>query len=161
MVYITSKTHRYISVRQFPSDSVLKGFHEHKPKAIKAFHEFARSYHDFYQAFIEFATGNKYKDYQTEYMFGHRDATKEELHELTGIKIACSGNNEVYCIPRTPENEKIFDYIIENVPSKYKILKKTRGTYMDHGPSTFYRDGSRTPDHVKELLRKERNKLKT
>ena len=72
-----------------------------------------------------------------------RESSREELHELTGIKICEAGNYLIYCIPKTPENDRLFDYIIENVPVKYKILKRTRGTFMDFGPSTFYRDQNR------------------
>ncbi|CAG7579706.1 MAG: hypothetical protein SLAVMIC_00034 [uncultured marine phage] len=152
MDYITSKTHRYISVRQFPSDYIIKKFHNHEPKAIKQFHDCAKMYNDFYRSFVEFVTNNEYNYYIREYMFGSREAIQEEIHELTGIKVAEAGNNIIYCIPRTDENDPIYNWIIDNVPCKYKILKRTRGTFMDHGVSTYWRDNNRTPNDLKEKL---------
>jgi len=59
----------------------------------------------------------------------------------------------VFCIPRKPENDRIYDYVIENIPCKFKVLKRTRGTYMDHGVSTFHRDMGR------ELARNLKDKI--
>ena len=152
MKYITSLTHRYISVRTTPSDYMLKKFHKHEIKAVRHFHSYYAVYLEFYKNLVEFITGNSYDDHYTkEYMMGTMDATKEEIHELTGIKIACSGNDTIFCIPRKPENDRIYMYIIDRVPHKYKVLKKTRGTYMDHGVQTFQRDMNRTPNELKEL----------
>ena len=140
---VTAKTHRFISVRVYPSEYMLKKFHEGENKSRKIFRDISKNYYEFYMKFIEFATGKSYKDYQDEYFLGTKDSTMEELHELTGIKIAKAGAYEIYCIPRRPENDRLFDYIVENVPCKFKILKKTRGTYSDHGVQTWVRDSNR------------------
>lgn len=150
---ITSKTHRFISVRIYPSEYILKKFHEGDRKAHLAFSDISNRYYEFYMNFIEFATGKTYKEYQEEYFLGTKDSTKEELHELTGIKIANAEAHEVYCIPRNSENDKLFDYIVENVPCKFKILQKTRGTYMDHGVQTWVRDMNRLSDEMRNKLK--------
>ena len=141
MIFITSKTHRYISVRVHPSDYILKKFHRNEIKAIRQFHTYYGIYHTFYKELVEFITGNTYDDYYTrKYMFDTMDVTKEIIHELTGVKICRADNVEIFCIPKTTEGDKIFDYMVENIPCKFKILKKTRGTYMDGGAETLYRD---------------------
>jgi hypothetical protein len=151
--YITSKTHRFISVRIYPSEHMLKKFHEGDNKAHKIFRDISQKYYEFYMKFIEFATGKPYSEYQEEYFLGTKDSTMEELHELTGIKIAKAEGYDVYCIPRRPENDRLFDYIVENVPCKFKILQKTRGTYMDHGAQTWVRDSNRLSDEMRSKLR--------
>jgi len=140
--YITSKTHRYIAIRRYPSNYILKKFHKHEIKALKQFNAYYERYLEFYQELFEFITGEKSDDFRKKYMFGFRDCSKEEIHEHTGIMIACADNDDVFCIPKNPENDRIYNYILENVPPKckYKVLKKTRGTYMDHGISTLHRD---------------------
>ncbi len=149
---VTAKTHRFISIRVYPSEYILKKFHQRDHKAHLAFNEISKNYYEFYMKFIEFATGKSYKDYQKEYFLGTKDSTQEELHELTGIKIANAEAYQIYCIPRRPENDKLFDYIVENVPCKFKILKKTRGTYMDHGVQTWVRDSNRVSDEMRNEI---------
>lgn len=140
MKYITSKTHRYISIRRYPSDYILKNSSDRK--RTLAIHKMARKYHKFHKKFIEFATGKDYSYYEDKYFLGHIECSKEELHELTGIKIAESGNCDQYCIPRDPKSDKLYNYLLENLEGssfKFKVLKKTTGTYMDHGPSNLHR----------------------
>lgn len=138
--FISSKTHRFIKVRKFPSKYILDKFHNNDKKAIITFHKYGEKYRDFYQSFIGFAMGKPYQYYQDNYIFETSIITKEILHEKTGILIAEAGNHHVYCIPKTIENEKLFDYIIKNVPVKYKVLKKTWGSYYDYGPTKYYRE---------------------
>jgi len=150
---ITSKTHRFISVRNYPSDYMLKKFHEGDRKAQLLMSEIAEKYYDFYKNFIEFATGNPYKYYMAEYFLGAKESSTEELHELTGILIASAGNYEIYCIPKSKENDRLFDFIVENVPCKFKIIKKTRGTYTDYGPQKWVRNMNRTKDdEIREIM---------
>lgn len=156
--YITSKTHRFISVRIYPSEHIVKKFESGDDKAHKIFSDISKKYYEFYKNFIEFATGKPYIEYQEEYFLGTKDSTIEELHELTGIKIAKAEACEIYCIPRNPENDKLFDYIVENVPCKFKVLQKTRGTYMDHGVQTWVRDMNRLSDEMRNKLKGTDNK---
>lgn len=159
--WITSKTHRYISVRQFPSDYIIKKFHKNDPKALKQFHDHAKLYNDFYQKFVEKVTGNDYQYYIDEYMFGTKEATKEEVHETSGISVCDAGNYVQYCIPL--REGVIFDWLIDQLEGsklKHKVLKKTRGTYMDHGVSTFHRDSNRTPNNIRQLLKGKKNVVK-
>lgn len=150
---VTAKTHRFISVRVYPSEYMLKKFHQGDNKARKIFWDISKRYYEFYMNLIEFATGKPYSEYQEEYFLGTKDSTREELHELTGVKIADAEAYQIYCIPRKPENDRIFDYIVENVPCKFKILKKTRGTYMDHGVQTWVRDSNRLSDEMRNKLK--------
>lgn len=135
---------------------MVNKFHKGDIKARKLVLNVYEKYYEFYKKFIEFATGMSFEYYSSKYFVGVLDATKEELHELTGIFIAFDGNQEVYCIPRDVNNDKFFDYIINNVPCKFKILKRTAGgTYMDHGPTTWRRDMSNISD---EKLKNLKNK---
>ena len=79
MTYITSKTHRYISIRQFPSDYFLKKFHDGEHSGRLELQRVSRLYYDFYKQFIEFATGKPYSEYVTEYMFGAKGIFKRRI----------------------------------------------------------------------------------
>ena len=153
MDYITSKTHRYIAVRVYPSDYILEKFYKREPKALRQFNAYRQTYYKFYKELFEFITDEPYDEFGEKYPLCVIDSSKEEIYEHTGIFIANSGPNEVFCIPRKPENDRIYDYVIENIPCKFKVLKRTRGTYMDHGVSTFHRDMGR------ELARNLKDKI--
>lgn len=139
-VEITSKTHRFISIRVVPKKYTFEG-------GLKMYQE----YYDFYKKFIEFALNKKYEDFQRDYFLASSDCSKEELNEITGILIATSGDGTYrqYCIPINENCDKFFNYIIENVPCEYKVLKKTRGTYRDYGPTTWVREMNKTPEKYK------------
>lgn len=149
MIYITSKTHLYINVRKFPSNYILKKYHERDPKAVKKFHEHIRIHQAFFKKLVKFITGDTYDSYAKKYMLGPSDCIKEEIHEKTGIVIASAGKYDTYCIPKTEENTKIYDFILENCTVPCKTLKKTNGTFMDHGVSTFFRDTYKAPKKIK------------
>jgi hypothetical protein len=155
MEYITSKTHIFIKVRKYPSDYIIEKFHKREPKALKKFNEIVRIYLDFYSKFVEYATGKSYqKHFQLEY-FNSIECSKEEIHELTGIKIAESESHDIFCIPKNSETKRFCNWITDNAPEELKIkeLKKTRGTYMDHGPSTYFRDNFKMPEETKKILK--------
>lgn len=140
MKQITSKTHRFISVRTVPSDYYLNKFHNGCPKANKLMHDVYKEYFNFYKEFIKFAIDKGYDEYfEMEYMLGAMECSKEELHELTGIKICSSNNHYIFCIPKTSDNDRIYNYMIENLPCKFKVLQKTYGTYTDFGIQTWAR----------------------
>lgn len=157
---ITSKTHRYINVRKFPSNYTLKKFHERDTKAIKKFNEHTRIHQAFFEELVKFITGTSYNNYVKKYAFRPSDCIKEEIHEMTGILIAAAGNYDTYCIPKTEENDKIYDFILENCTVPCKILKKTVGTYMDRGVSTHYRDNFKTPEDMEYIYHPRKHKLK-
>jgi hypothetical protein len=98
---------------------------------------------------VEFITGETYEQYEQKYVFGTMDATKETLHELTGVNICCTGNTEIFCIPKTKKGDEIYAFMLKNNPCKFKVLKKTRGTYTDYGVQTHQRERNLTNYNTK------------
>ena len=90
--------------------------------------------------------------YEIKYSLSAKECSQEELHELTDIKIAEVENSQIYCIPKKEELDEIFNYIIENAPN-YKVLKKTRGTFIDHGHTRFNRDRFKTPKKLRKIIK--------
>jgi hypothetical protein len=129
---ITSKTHRFIKITPYKKIS--------KNNAKLMWGDYGE-YLEFYKNLLKFSINKGYDEhFEIEYMLGPMDSSMEELHEITGIKICVANSlDRIYCIPKTKENDKIYYYIIENVPCEFKILKRTRGTYCDYGPQNFYR----------------------
>lgn len=158
MGFVTSKTHRFIAVRQFPSDYVLNKFHQHESKYIEAVTEYSKRYHNFYKEVVEKVTGKSYTFFQREYMIDPKMCSKEEIREVSGIKICESGNKLDYCIP-IENSDEIFNWILE-AANKYglktKVLKRTRGSYYDHGATDFFRKSCKTPEkhmeHMKDMF---------
>jgi len=128
-------------------------------KSYKKFIDKYNTYSEFYQNFIEFSTGKPYSYYELEYFLNAKDASMEELHELTGIMVDEGRSSKIFCIPRDSKNDKLFDYIVENVPCEFKILKKINGTYCDYGPETYVRDTFKTSDKIRNEL-KEHQEIK-
>lgn len=147
--YITSKTHRYISVRIHPSDYILEKFLKREQKALIQFNEYYNSYTDFYKLLYEFITDESYDDFTQRYFFDTMECSHEEIYEQTGILITSANHTLIYCIPKKPELDKIYEYMLENIPCKFKILKRTRGTYFDLGVSTHHRKNSKPFSELK------------
>jgi len=153
--FISSKTHRYIKIRVYPSDYLRNKYDINNPILNKKFRESFELYREFYEGLVEMITNKPYEYYRKHYMFGTMDATDEEIHEITGISIAEAEAFKIYCIPKTEENEVIFDYIIKNVKNKYKVLKRLgSGAYMEYGVSTFHRDMNKTSPEMLRRLQK-------
>jgi hypothetical protein len=137
---ITSKTHRYISVRTVPSDYILDKFHNGDLKANKKMHTTYLEYFNFYKEYFEKVTGLSFNEYICMNYFHSMDVSKEYLREITGIKIATAENHEIFCFPKTPIGDKCYNLMESTIPCKIKLLQKTVGTYHDHGVETWRRE---------------------
>jgi len=126
MIFITSKTHRYISIRTMPSNYMLKKDTRDTKRALAISKSYSK-YFEFYKKFIEFSTKKSYEYYEIKYSLSAKECSQEELHELTDIKIGEVENSQIYCIPKKEELDEIFNYIIENAPN-YKVLKNPQET---------------------------------
>jgi predicted Fe-S protein YdhL (DUF1289 family) len=150
MTYITSKTHLYIKVRYYASDYMLRSDNwQSNPRARTAQMLAAGAYTDFYRSFIEKFSGHPYPYYQYEYMCGSSDASLEEIHEITGVKICCTDGHYIYCIPKTTLGYEIYNWVLTNCKCKHTILKKTRGSFMDGGVTTWMRASFKTSPEMK------------
>lgn len=153
MKYITSKTHRYISIRTQASRYMMKKFSMNDIVGIKAHQKAYETYFLMYCDMIKEFTHKSYDDfYSYEYMSGAMESSREEFHEMTGVFIACASPYYIYCIPRTEIGDKIYDWILSNCKNKFKVLKKTYGTYFDRGVQTWAREMYKISDSRREML---------
>ena len=131
--YISSKNYYFISVRSYASKHHLKGEWQDREKSRIAMCNSAKLYLEFYDSFVKTFSGDTVENIRNLYMFNYREVSEEIIHELTGVNICCAEGTYIYCIPKTDIGYKIYDWILKNCLCKHKILKKTRGTYMDRG----------------------------
>lgn len=137
---INSRNYYLISIRVYPSDYFLKLFQKNDLKGHNAFKKIIKEYTNFFKLLYENIV-KKDHDKQYEIYFNAREVMTEELREICGLNIMEAENNRIFCIPKNRKD--VFDFIINNCILKYKILKKTRGTYFDRGISTYYRDNNK------------------
>ncbi len=135
---ITAKTHLYIKIRTYASKYHIKNRIKTKA-AIKAHNDAAKTYTAFFGLFVDRFSGTTMNELFQTYMSAY-DVAREISHEKTGVYIARAEANEIYCIPKTDLGIEIFDWIIENCKNDFEVIKKTRGTYTDYGPETFFRE---------------------
>lgn len=140
---ITSKTHRYLSVRLQPSDYTIKKFHENDSNARKKMWDFGELQVKFRHDLYELITGKPNKGTYREYMFFRDECVEEEMFEISGIRLCRAEHYLVICVPK---NDKT-DYYMESIPKltelKTKELKKTNGSYSNLSVSTYWRDKSK------------------
>ena len=140
---ITSKTHRYLSVRLQPSDYTLKKFRKNDSNARQKMWDYGKLQVDFRNDLYEYVTGKKVKDTYSEYMFFREECTEEEIHELTGIRLCRAEHYLVLCIPKNQDTEKHMESIPKLTELKTKELKKTNGSYSEIKKGTYWRDKSK------------------
>ncbi len=151
--WITSKDYLYISIRYYASKYHLRDSDwQERPRAVEAHHNAAKLYGNFYDSFVEKFSGSSVKNLRLEYFLGFREASQEIIHELTGVNICCAGGTYIYCIPKSEAGYKIYNWILENCPCKYKVLKKTVGTYMNFEPTTWAREMYQISDEKRAML---------
>jgi hypothetical protein len=137
---VTSKTHRYISVRTVPSDYILDKFHKGDLEANKKLQTTYKEYFDFYREYFEKATGLSFNEYICMNYFDSMEVSKEYLREITGVKVAIANNHEIFCFPKTPKGNELYELMLSTIPCKIKLLQKTVGTYYDRGVETWRRE---------------------
>jgi len=120
MTNIKCKDYFIFKLRYYADRSVLDRFGPSHPQHS----ERARLSSDFFWAFTEKVTGKKQDVWYAEYMFGTRECATEELAADFGIFIfLLSEGCYTYFIPLN--HKEIINWIIPNIHSPYKILKKT------------------------------------
>lgn len=82
---------------------------------------------DFFWALVEKVTGENQNYFFEKYMFNTMDCAKEEIQDTHNILQYDIESHYLYFIPK--EHKKIIDWIIENIKSPHKILKKTHTGY--------------------------------
>lgn len=152
MKLITSKTHRYLSVRLQPSDYTIKKFHEKNKKALQKMWDYGKLSAQLNYDLYELITGKPNKGTYREYVFFRDECVKEEIYDVSGIQLCRAEHYLIICIPKN----EMTDYYMENIPKitelETKELKKTRGSYGDYGKTTYWRDESKRAE--REFLEK-------
>ena len=150
--FITSKTHYYIAVRWHLSPYKMNLWPKRKDIHME-WNAYLSECNQFTDELSLRFLGISTLDFYKKNLAWGIECFYEELHERTGVLMANAEANHIFCIPKTEIGLEVYNWILANCKVKYKILKKTRGTYMDSGVQTLHRDmAKKSADSIRQRL---------